>query len=183
LEVIEQESERLLNWYPPRREKENPSKRAFEHRESPSKWVIFEAKRTSKVGFFRASRENRECCIVYRRECDSPKAFDVRFARYRIKSGGLVERRFRTLADEWKRETKFVSAPNQMFLVPSYQRIIGLGPAAIPLILRELQQEPNHWFWALTALTGDNPVRPEDLGNVRAMRRAWTEWGRERGYL
>lgn len=183
MEVIERESEKMLdNWYP--RHKESLFRRVtFEDRESPSKWVIFDTKRTSKAGFFRGSREKLECRIVYRHECDWPKAFEARLVRYRARSSSLIERRFGALADEWKRETEFLSAANQMFLVPSYQRIIGLGPAVIPLILRELRKEPNHWFWALAALTGDNPVRPEDLGNVRVMRRAWTEWGRERGYL
>ena len=70
-----------------------------------------------------------------------------------------------------------------MFLVPSYQRIIGLGPSAIPLILRELENEPGHWFWALAALTGENPAAQGTAGNVDAMREAWLQWGRERGYL
>ncbi len=70
-----------------------------------------------------------------------------------------------------------------MFLVPSYQRIIGLGPNAIPLILRELHDEPDHWFWALAALTGENPTGQEAAGNVDGMREAWLQWGRQRGYL
>jgi len=70
-----------------------------------------------------------------------------------------------------------------MFLIPSYQQIIGLGPSAIPLILRELENEPGHWFWALAALTGENPAGQGAVGNVEAMRQAWLQWGRERGYL
>jgi len=90
---------------------------------------------------------------------------------------------FRALARQWKNETQYASHSNQMFLVPSYQRIIGLGPSAIPLILRELENEPGHWFWALAALTGENPAAQGTAGNVDAMREAWLQWGRERGYL
>jgi len=33
----------------------------------------------------------------------------------------------------------------------AYQQIIDMGLAVIPLILRELEQRPNHWFAALRA--------------------------------
>jgi hypothetical protein len=100
-----------------------------------------------------------------------------------LSSEPAVAIRFQALAREWKRETIFASTANQMFLLPSYQRIIGLGPSAIPEILRDLQTEPNHWFWALAAITGENPVAPEQAGNVRAMRTAWLQWGQARGIL
>jgi hypothetical protein len=58
-----------------------------------------------------------------------------------------------------------------------------MGPDAIPLILRELQRRPEHWFWALNAITREDPIDPEYAGNVRKMTQAWLEWGRERGYI
>jgi hypothetical protein len=94
-----------------------------------------------------------------------------------------TELRFRALATEWKAQVRVASTPTQMFVLPSYQRIIGLGPAAIPSILHELRREPNHWFWALAALSGENPVSARDVGNVAAMADSWLRWGRERGYL
>jgi len=39
----------------------------------------------------------------------------------------------------------------------AYQRIIGMGDQAIPLLLRELQREVDLWFWALEAITGEDP--------------------------
>ena len=66
---------------------------------------------------------------------------------------------------------------------PAYQRIIGLGPQAIPLILAEMQREPRHWFWALAALTGENPVSLADQGRVPEMTAAWLMWGRENGWI
>jgi len=104
-------------------------------------------------------------------------------SRLAIAENIATDLQFRALADEWRTETRFASSTTQMFLLASYQRIIGLGPRVIPAILRALQREPDHWFWALAALTGENPVRPEDAGNVHAMRGAWIEWGRQRGYL
>jgi len=95
----------------------------------------------------------------------------------------FAENRFRTLAQAWKRETTFASTANRMFLLQSYQQIIGLGPSAVPLILRDLELEPNHWYWALAAITGENPVKPQEAGNIRAMRAAWLNWGRTKGLI
>jgi hypothetical protein len=66
---------------------------------------------------------------------------------------------------------------------PAYQRIIGLGPQVIPLILGELAKQPEQWFWALAALTGEDPVPVADKGRVRAMAGAWLKWGRENGWI
>lgn len=101
--------------------------------------------------------------------------------------GAIRERtrdaRFHELAQQWRSETRFMSFAHQKFLVPSYQRIIGLGPSAVPMMLRELQDTPDHWFWALAAVTGQNPVPPQSAGNFAATRAAWLNWGKEQGYL
>lgn len=76
-----------------------------------------------------------------------------------------------------------LSSSTEKAVHPAYQRIIGLGPAVVPLVLRELEQHGGHWFWALRALTGENPVRPEDAGQVRKMTESWLEWGRQRGLV
>lgn len=70
---------------------------------------------------------------------------------------------------------------------PSYQRIIGMGKMALPFILRELQRElrhgePDDWFPALWAITGENPVPPDCQGKVKEMAKAWIEWGLRNGY-
>ncbi len=94
-----------------------------------------------------------------------------------------VEQQFRSLASEWEDQTRYESTAIQKFLAPSYQRIIGLGPSVVPYILRDLQLKPNHWFWALVAITGENPVMPDDAGNIRRMTAAWLDWGRKHGLL
>ena len=71
----------------------------------------------------------------------------------------------------------------QMALLAPYQKIIGMGPEAVPLILEELQREPDQWFWALEAITDEDPVPPEAKGKVRLMAEAWIEWGKQRGLL
>jgi hypothetical protein len=92
---------------------------------------------------------------------------------------------FRTLADQWRRETRHISSDHDIALNPAYQRIIGMGDRAIPLILRDLQSntEPSHWFWALTAISQENPIPSDEIGHIQRMRERWLEWGHRRRYL
>jgi hypothetical protein len=91
--------------------------------------------------------------------------------------------RFRRLADEWKEQSRFLSNTAQMAMLRPYQRIIGLGLPAVPLILEELEREPDQWFWALESITEQNPVPPEANGKVRLMAQAWIDWGKQQGYV
>ncbi len=95
-------------------------------------------------------------------------------------SGGLAQK-FQELAETWRRDTGFFSFMQQRALHPAYQRIIGMGWVVVPLLLRELQREPDHWLWALQAITGEQPARNTDT--LRAASDAWLNWGRERGLL
>ena len=70
-----------------------------------------------------------------------------------------------------------------MVLHPAYQKIIGLGQQAIPLILKELEKEPRLWFWALRMLTRTDPVSENILGDLKAMQKAWLDWGRVNEFL
>ena len=89
---------------------------------------------------------------------------------------------FDELATTWKDETQFLSSVTDIVMHPAYQRIIGLGPDVVPLILEDLEDETRHWFWALWAITGENPVPPEDRGHVEEMKQHWLCWGRENGW-
>jgi hypothetical protein len=90
---------------------------------------------------------------------------------------------FSQLAAEWKAKSRFLSNTAQMAMLNPYQRIIGMGTPAVPFILQELQREPDQWFWALEAITGENPVPRDSAGAVREMAQAWIEWGKSRGIL
>jgi hypothetical protein len=89
--------------------------------------------------------------------------------------------KFYSLAEAWRQDVRVTSSLTEMILHPAYQRIIGMGIAAVPFILHELERKPDHWFWALTAITGADPVQPEDRGKLRKMAEAWLRWGREQG--
>ncbi|HXU33453.1 MAG TPA: hypothetical protein VN851_23030 [Thermoanaerobaculia bacterium] len=90
---------------------------------------------------------------------------------------------FGALAGQWRKETAHLSSVTQMAMHPAYQRIIGLGEKALPFLFEDLQREPSHWFWALRAITGKNPVPDSAKGNVAEMAAAWLDWGRSRGYV
>ena len=91
--------------------------------------------------------------------------------------------RFRRLADEWKDKSKHLSNTAQMVMLRPYQRIIGMGRDALPYIFEELRREPDQWFWALEAITEENPVPAEAAGNVRRMAEAWIKWGKQQGIV
>ena len=57
-----------------------------------------------------------------------------------------------------------------------------MGSAVVPLVLSDLKKSRDDWFWALSAITGENPIIEADAGNVRKMTEAWLRWGRAKGY-
>jgi hypothetical protein len=75
------------------------------------------------------------------------------------KTSGL-EAEFYRLAATWYAETAKTSSADQMVLRPAYQKIIGMGKEALPLILREIQRTRGHWIWALPMITSDDKRRP-----------------------
>jgi hypothetical protein len=94
--------------------------------------------------------------------------------------------KFHCLADQWKTERKPHSTVAAMAALPSYQKIIGMGKDVLPFILAELKSEgstPDHWFWALAAISDANPVPPESRGKISEMAEAWLTWGRAEGYV
>ena len=102
---------------------------------------------------------------------------------YLPESRHSVEDLFYTLTINWKNDVKLTSSATEIILNSFYQRIIGMGPVALPMILKELKREPDHWFWALQSISGENPVRPQDRGKLSEMSKAWLKWGKEKGYL
>lgn len=92
-----------------------------------------------------------------------------------------LRERFNQLKNEWKAESEHYSNTAQMAMLWPYQQIIGMGSEAVPLILAELHREPDHWFWALEAITGKNPVTPKAAGDVAASAKAWILWGQKKG--
>lgn len=88
---------------------------------------------------------------------------------------------FHRLVSAWHNERGATSSITKMAMCPSYQRIIGMGDKAVPLILREMEKEgdePDQWFWALAVITGADPIPDEARGDIVEMAEAWLGWGR-----
>jgi hypothetical protein len=92
-----------------------------------------------------------------------------------------LDHRFLALVQAWKEETRLLSSIHDMVAHPAYLQIIGLGKEALPLLIDELRREPDHWFVALQAITGINPIPSSACGNVDAMARAWLIWAEKQG--
>ncbi len=88
----------------------------------------------------------------------------------------------KTVHDQWMRAHQDAVAPMSRLSHP-YQRVISLGMPVVPYILAELAAQPDHWFWALSAITGIDPVPEEAAGNLRAMTQAWLKWGDREGFI
>src|SRR5207253_5291781 len=91
----------------------------------------------------------------------------------RLPRGERLEEHFQQFAAEWRSEVWPLSSVTKIVEHPSYQAIIALGREVVPLILRDLERQPDHWFAALRALTGADPVAPEDRGRIDRMAAAW----------
>ena len=93
------------------------------------------------------------------------------------------DKKFSMLASTWEKDTQAISSSIDMFSNESYLQIIGMGRKALPFIFSELKKEPNHWFLALKSITGIDPVKKEDRGNVLKMTESWLAWAKENRYI
>jgi hypothetical protein len=93
-----------------------------------------------------------------------------------------LAKRFAALATTWREDTKFSSRMGRDAQHPAYQEIIAMGQKAVPLLLADLEKNPDHWFIALHRITGANPVPKEHAGKLNEMAAAWIAWGRANGY-
>jgi hypothetical protein len=92
-----------------------------------------------------------------------------------------VVERFRRLEAAWMAAVGHHSSTTKLVNHPAFQEILRLGPAVIPLMLRDLEQRPRLWVWALPDLTGVDPVPPSDRGNIARMSEAWLRWAHANG--
>ena len=92
-----------------------------------------------------------------------------------------VERRFEHLASMWRDETFYMSDLTRICNHPTYEEIAAMGWQVVPILLRELETNPDYWFSALRKITGANPVASEMAGQLKDMAAAWIEWGKDNG--
>ncbi len=91
--------------------------------------------------------------------------------------------RFNKLAYQWEKETVLHSNSYMKVNHPAYREIISMGEPVVPLILERMRETGGHWFGALRAITGANPVKSENRGKIAIMQASWLEWGEANGYI
>jgi hypothetical protein len=92
-----------------------------------------------------------------------------------------LEKRFNELASKWQHETGGLSSITKKITNFNYLKIIAMGKAVVPLILRSLAKQPDHWFVALKALTDQDPTSPNS--SFEQAVEAWLSWGRQEGLI
>jgi hypothetical protein len=92
-----------------------------------------------------------------------------------------VAEKFDALVATWRDETAYLSSITKIVNHPAYQKIIDMGWVVVPLILRDLEKEPDHWFHALYKITGINPVSPDS--NFEQAAQECVQWGRDKGLI
>ena len=90
--------------------------------------------------------------------------------------------KFRDLAKQWRATRNSVGSALEICSNFAYQQIIGMGQDAVPLILRDLEERTDHWFWALAAITGAKPVKEAHRGRLKLMAEDWLAWAGKQGY-
>ena len=90
---------------------------------------------------------------------------------------------FNELFQKWHTETALLSSGTAIVSHAAYKQIIGMGETVIPFILMQLQKNPQHLFYALYHITGENPVPLSHAGNLEKMAADWLAWGVQKGYI
>jgi hypothetical protein len=110
---------------------------------------------------------------------------DVRMYLESAASSARDRRRkqFNRLAHRWREETQWLSSTTDIAMHPDYQSIVGMGPEALPMIVKELRDNSGHWYWALKAISNEDPVPPCDRGAIKRMKIAWLRWAEQKGII
>src|SRR5437764_9099947 len=88
-----------------------------------------------------------------------------------------LEERFRRLEATWIAETAYLSSSTDIRNHPAFLEIIGLGKPVVPWIFRDWERRPRFWAWALSQITGVDPVPEADRRDLAKVSEAWLRWG------
>lgn len=100
-----------------------------------------------------------------------------------IKKQKNVRAQFEELFQKWQSETALSSSGTAIVSHTAYLQIVSMGEVVTPFILLKLLENPQHFFYALYQITGENPVPLAHAGNLQQMTLDWLSWGQTKGYL
>jgi hypothetical protein len=121
--------------------------------------------------------------VLFKRSGDTIVIQSTRNGKPAGDSPATTSERFEVLFQRWKKETALLSSGTAIVGHPAYQEVIEMGDAVVPFILIKLQEDPQHLFYALYKITGENPVPKAHAGDLDSMTADWLDWGRQKGYL
>ncbi len=91
-------------------------------------------------------------------------------------SSDVFRDRFDLFKKKWLEETSFHSNPKRKFKNEFYIKIISMQDIALKYIFEDWNETNNHWFHALSEITGENPVKDENIGYIEKMKNDWVNW-------
>lgn len=91
-----------------------------------------------------------------------------------------IEVLFQEYKENWLRQTDFLSNMLEITNNYYYQQIIALGEDVIPLIIKDLKYEENHWFVALEKILGFTPIKNEHKGIYKLIKSDWLNYLEEK---
>ena len=98
--------------------------------------------------------------------------------------GPELRERFNEHANQWERETHFLSNMHTAAQHPAYRAIVAMGNDAVRPLIERLDAKGGHWTMALQEITGADDLIPEaERGQVNQMRLRWLDWGWQHGLL
>ena len=86
-----------------------------------------------------------------------------------------IEDVFNELYMQWRKQMKlnsYIGNSTDIY----HEKIVQLGYCAVPFIINKLRTEYAHLFIALSRITGENPVKKENMGKLKEMAEDWIEW-------
>ena len=98
---------------------------------------------------------------------------------------GELRSKFVELVQRWRMERGYTSFTADIIRCPSYREIVAMGKDALPLIFEQLRSEadhPDHWDFALSEITGCDPVPEKAYGYMNRIAACWLEWAERNGY-
>lgn len=151
------------------------------HNNPENPWISSAAIRTLELGIeINVRDQSRESSST---EVPCSSLFRVGHVDFWCVQKDEVE--FAQLVNQWHQEIGITSSISRIVTCPSYLRIIAMGKLALPLILNDLRlhrDDPDFWFVALEAITGEDPVPDEACGDSVKMAEAWLAYAELNGW-
>jgi len=107
--------------------------------------------------------------------------FNVNHKTSTIGVDAKLKEEFDSLVKQWKEDTFFVSSLTKQFNHPAYVRIMAMGKEGLPLVLKEMQETQDNWFYALKFMAGEDAAAGiKDFDDAKV---AWVSWGYKHNYI